>query len=56
METLWDTIHRDLTDNGSLSVYKVDVKELTNHLDQLYSKIEELESEIAKLNAQTHYD
>jgi hypothetical protein len=52
METLWDTIHRDLTDNGSLSVYKVDVKELTNHLDQLYSKIEELESEIRQLKGE----
>jgi prefoldin subunit 5 len=52
METLWDTIHRDLTDNGSLSTYKVDVKELTNHLDQLYSKIEELESEIRQLKGE----
>jgi prefoldin subunit 5 len=53
METLWDTIHRELTDNGSLSTYKVDVKELTNHLDQLYSKIEELESEIRQLKGDT---
>ena len=53
METLWDTIHRDLTDNGSLSTYKVDVKELTNHLDQLYSKIEELEYEIRQLKGDT---
>jgi hypothetical protein len=52
METLWNTIHRDLTDNGSLSTYKVDVKELTNHLDQLYSKIEELECEIRQLKGE----
>jgi hypothetical protein len=49
METLWDSIHRDLTDNGSLSTYKVDVGELTDHLYQLYSKIEELETEIRQL-------
>ena len=49
METLWDAIHRDLTDNGSLSTYKVDVRELTDHLYQLYSKIEELETEISQL-------
>jgi hypothetical protein len=44
METLWDSIHRDLTGNES-----VDVRELTDHLHQLYSKIEELETEIRQL-------
>jgi chaperonin cofactor prefoldin len=53
METLWDTIHRELTDNGFLSTYKVDVKELTNHLEQLYSEIEELKSEIRQLKGDT---
>jgi hypothetical protein len=52
METLWNTIHRDLTDNGSLSTYKVDVKELTNHLEQIYDVIEELRSEIRQLKGE----
>ncbi len=39
---LWGEINNDLTDNGSLSTYKVDVYKLTSHLEQLYSKIEAL--------------
>ena len=52
METLWNTIHRELTDNGSLPEYKVNVGELTNLLDQLYSEIEELKSEIRNLKGE----
>jgi predicted RNase H-like nuclease (RuvC/YqgF family) len=46
---LWGEINNDLTDNGSLSTYKVDVYKLTSHLEQLYSKIESLEKEIEDL-------
>ena len=42
----WDKINNDLTDNGSLSTYEVDVYQLTSHLEQLYSKIEQLEKEL----------
>jgi hypothetical protein len=49
METLWDTIHRDLTRMGAFSDYKVDSIELANHLDQLYGNIEELKIQISQL-------
>jgi hypothetical protein len=43
----WDDIYTDLVELGSWETYaKVNVYELTNHLDQLYSKIEGLEKQV----------
>ena len=48
---LWDKINKDLTDNNSLSLYKVDVHKLASHLEELYLKIEELESDVELLKS-----
>jgi hypothetical protein len=43
----WRTIFRDLTDNsGCYEIDKVNIYQLTSHLEELYLKIRELEQEL----------
>jgi hypothetical protein len=43
----WRTIFKDLTDNsGCYEIDKVNIYQLTSHLEELYLKIRELETQL----------
>ena len=48
----WRTIFGDLTDDsGCYEIDKVNIYKLTSHLEELYLKIEELETEVELLKS-----
>ncbi len=48
----WRTIFGDLTDNsGCYEIDKVNIYKLASHLEELYLKIEELESDVELLKS-----
>ena len=48
----WRTIFGDLTDDsGCYEIDKVNIYQLTSHLEELYLKIEELESDVELLKS-----
>jgi hypothetical protein len=48
----WRTIFGDLTDDsGCYEIKKVNIYQLTSHLEELYLKIRELESEVELLKS-----
>jgi polyhydroxyalkanoate synthesis regulator phasin len=52
---VWDKIYNDISELQSWETYaKVNVYELTSHLEILYNKIEELETQVKILQNQSH--
>jgi hypothetical protein len=53
---IWSKIHNDLTELQSWENFvKVNVYELTSHLQILYSKIETLETQVKRIGQELQY-
>jgi hypothetical protein len=53
----WRTIFGDLADDsGCYEIDKVNIYQLTSHLEELYLKIEELENDVERLKSYTWKD